>query len=182
MSWDPIESLREQLCAVQDAVNWGDGALAEVLKRLPPQPRLRLVVGVILKQATGVFVSMSQSTTINLTNCANPAAATFFRGLIDFSGGAALPTLTVTAGTASLVAIVPATAAGPGATQFLFDVYPIDTAEETNDAVTVTATLPDGATLPFNFLISGTGETMTEDSTSGVQSWANAPAVPTAPV
>jgi hypothetical protein len=44
------------------------------------------------------------------------------------------------------------------------------------------ATLPDGATLPFNFLISGTGETMTEDSTSGVQSWANAPAVPTAPV
>jgi hypothetical protein len=182
MNEPSLQEIQNQLNAIQDAVNWGDQQNAEILKRLPPLPHAHFVCGVIINRSTGVFVSMSQTNTIALTNCANPALATFFHGLIDLDGGTALPALAVTAGNPALVAIVPAAAAGPTATQFLFDVYPIGTSDEANDAVTVTATLPDGAALLFNFLISGNGETMTEDSTSGVQSWANAPAVPTAPV
>ena len=100
------------------------------------------------------------------------------------AGGTALPTLAVTAGTASLVALVPATAlSGINQNQFFFGVYPVDTANETNDAVTVTATLPDGSPpVVLNFLISGTGETESLDTNSAVGSWAGAPTVPTTPV
>jgi hypothetical protein len=144
---------------------------------------MRLAVGLLINQQTGVLISMSDDTTIPLVNCVDPSKATFYRGVIDLAGGTALPTLAVTTGTASLVSIVPATAiSGLGANQFVFNVYPVDASPETNDAVTVTATLPDGATLPFNFLISGTGESETIDSASAVQSWSNAPTVPAAPV
>jgi hypothetical protein len=178
------ETVIRKLCAIADAVNWGDQQAVEILHRLPPRPLLKALLGIVYNVQSGAITPMSGTDTINLTNAANPAAATRYLGIIDVAGGTALPTLAVTAGTASLVALVPATAlSGINQNQFFFGVYPVDTANETNDAVTVTATLPDGSPpVVLNFLISGTGETETLDTNSAVGSWANAPTVPTSPV
>ena len=168
-----------KLNSLQDAVNWGDTKIAELLKRLPPPAGMRKVATIVLN-AQGVPTLMSGSQPIPLVNAANPAAATRALEVIDLTGGTTIPTVAVTAGNAALVALVPAAALSFNT--WTFGVYPVDTATETNDAVTVTATLPDGNTLEFNYVISGTGETMAVDPSSSVGAWVGAPTVPATPV
>ena len=160
--------------------------VATLLREVQPaKQQLRLLLGLVINQSTGVLIAMGNTTTVKLTNAANPAQSTFYAGIIDVSGGTALPTLAVTQGNAALINIVPAPSLGFGGLnpdQFLFNVYPVDEQDETDDLVYVTATLPDGQTLPFVFDLSGTGETMALDNYSAVQTWSGAPTVPAQPV
>jgi hypothetical protein len=160
------------------------GTVRRIADRLDPPHGMRLAAGIVFNAQTGAIVTMSGSQSpITLTNATNPAAATRYLGVIDVSNGTALPSLSVTAGNAALVALVAGTSlTGINGNQFTFGVYPVDTQPETNDAVTVTATLPDGATLEFDFLISGSGETESIDPASAVGAWTGAPAVPSTPV
>ena len=175
------ETVINKLCAIADAVNWGDQQAVEILHRLPPSPRLKALLGIVYNVQSGAFVIMSNTNTRTLTNAANPAAATRALEIIDCSGGTAVPNVAVTSGNAALVAIV-AGAALDSQGRFTFGVYPVDAQDETNDVVTVTASLPDGANEVYTYTISGQGETMGVDGNSSVGSWTGAPTVPTTPV
>jgi hypothetical protein len=184
MSDPSNRDLQRQLNAIQDAVNWGDQQTAEILRIL--KPRIRSVVGLILSQQTGVLLTMSgsNSETRTLINACNPALATRALEVIDVIGGTALPSVTVTSNNGSLVSIVGPTAiaSGENGTEVTtFGVYPIDTSPETNDVVTVAASLADGSSITYTYTINGTGESLAPDPNSSVGAWANAPLVPSTP-
>jgi hypothetical protein len=164
--------------------------LAAILRARPPnpcRPRMRHVAGIVFMVQSGEIVMSGSSSPIALTNVANPAVATRYLGVVDIANGNVLPVPTVTAGNAALVTIVSAAALN-ASSQFVFGVYPIDAAAETNDPVEITLELA-GDTTPivYEFVISGTPvppppETETTDAASAVGAWANAPAVPATPV
>jgi len=142
--------------------------------------RTRLVCGFILDQ-NGAFRLMSSSTAILLTNAANAALATRYLGVLDIANGSTVPTIT-SSDTSKLAVVV-----GPLTNnQVAFGCYPIDTAAESNDAVTVTVSLAGQPYIVLNFGISGTPvpppETDTLDASSAVGAWVGAPAVPATPV
>jgi hypothetical protein len=138
---------------------------------------------------TGAPRIVSTTTTIALTNAATPTNATRFIDEIDLENGTNLPTLA--SSNPALLEIVtgpPANTGANGGLQMPFACYPIGTAAESNDLVSVTITPPAGDTTDqpdvIQFSISGTvtapSETMNVESGT-VGAWAGAPTVPTVP-
>lgn len=153
-----------------------------LLEKMQQKPRMRLVAGIVFNVQTGKIITMDATPT-TLTNAANPAAATRYLGVIDIADGTTLPS--VTSSNTALLAIVAATALN-ASSQFIFGAYPVDTAAETDDSVTVTISLPGQPDIVETFQISGTPvtppETDTLDASSAVGAWANAPTLPASPV
>jgi hypothetical protein len=142
--------------------------------------RMHLVCGIILDR-NGDFRLMSLTQSIPLVNVANPALATRYLGVLDIANGTVVPNI-VSSDTTKLAVVVGTLTDG----KLAFGCYPVDAQAETNDAVTVTASLAGQPDIVLNFAISGTPlpppETDTLDASSAVGSWAGAPAVPATPV
>jgi hypothetical protein len=141
---------------------------------------MRLRIGLVVGQQ-GAPRIVSGTQPILLTNVATPANATRYLGVVDIANGTTLPT--VVSSNTALLAIVAASALTAGG-QFVFAAYPIDTAAETNDPVTVTISLAGDPDIVLDFQISGAVpvvETDTLDPTSAVGAWVGAPTVPNVP-
>jgi hypothetical protein len=178
-----VAAVRAQNAAIAEIQGTTNAILTAVSPNPCPAP-MRRVCGIVFNVKTGALIMSGTTGPIALVNVATPAAATRYLGVIDITNGTALPTLAVSSGNAALVALVAATALNAN-NQFVFGVYPVDAEAETNDLLTVTATLPDGAVLDFDFSISGTppvqeGETI--DPSSAVGSFVGAPTVPSTPI
>ncbi len=164
-----LHTIARRCDAIRDTVNWIGRELH----------RRRLTGYIYYPFAPEKGFIMSGSNTITLTNAATPANATRYLGILDLTGGTDVPS--IVSSNPALLAVVVGPVTG---TQVSFGAYPVDTATETDDIVTVTITEnTESQTLTFS--ISGTTtvpESFALDASSAVGAWSGAPTVPSTPV